>query len=70
MWCIVITTLIKTVTLTYPLTDILIIILSVYISRKCMFSTALRTVISSTTSSIFFKNISIIHTEITYFIET
>ena len=32
-WCVVITTLIKTVTLTYILTDIYIIILSIYIYR-------------------------------------
>ena len=44
--CIVISTLIKTVTLTYNITDILIIILSIYISCECIFSTTLRTCIS------------------------
>ena len=60
--------LIKAVTLTYIISDILIVILSAYISCKCMFATTLRTVISSTTSSIFFKSVSIIHTEIIYII--
>ena len=56
-WCIVITILIKAVTLTYIISDILIVIFGINISCKCMFSTTLRTVISSTTSSISFKSI-------------
>ena len=54
-----VTTLIKTVTLTYIITDILIIILSIYISCECVFSTTLRTSISRTESSISLKGKSI-----------
>jgi hypothetical protein len=49
---IVIPTLIKTVTLTYILTDIYIIILSINISCECIFSTTLRTGISCTSATV------------------
>jgi hypothetical protein len=59
-WCIVITTLIKSITLTYSLIDILIIIVSVNVSCECILSSTLRTRISATTSSILLQLISIL----------
>jgi hypothetical protein len=55
-----ITTLIKTVTLTYIIIDILIIIMSINISCKRPFTMTLRTYMSCTTPSISLKLISII----------
>ena len=52
MWCIVITTLINSMTLTYFIIDILIIIMSINISSECIFTSTLRTNVSTTSTSI------------------
>ena len=49
-----VTTLIKTVTLTYFITDIYIIIFCIHIPSKYILSATLRTYMSRTTTSIFF----------------
>ena len=51
-WCIVITTLIKSITLTHSLIDILIIIMSINVPSECIFTPTLRTYISTTSTSI------------------
>ena len=51
-WGIVITALIKTITLTYSLIDILIS-LSINVTSKTIFPTTLRTTISCTSTTIF-----------------
>ena len=53
MWGIVVTTLIKTITLAYIITDIYIIILGINITSKYIFSTTLRAYMACTTPSIF-----------------
>ena len=49
-----VTTLIKTITLTYIIIDIHIIILGINITSKYIFSTTLRTYMACTAPSIFF----------------
>ena len=49
-----VTTLIKTVTLTYIIIDIHIIILGINITSKYIFSTTLRTHMACATTSVFF----------------
>ena len=63
-------TLIKTITLTYPLIDIRITVMCVNVTSKRILSTTLRTVVSSTTTTIPLQLISIftIHTDIYYIV--
>ena len=51
-WCVVITTLIKPITLTYSLIDILIIIMSINVSSKRILTSTLRAYISTASASI------------------
>ena len=63
--CIVVPTFIKTIALTYIITDIYIIIVCINISCEWLFTTTLRTGIATTSPSISLKLISIItHTDI------
>ena len=67
---IVIPTFIKTITLTYIIIDILIIIMSINISCKRLFTMTLRTYMTSPRSSISLKLISIItHTDTIIYID-
>ena len=54
MRCIVITTFIKTITLTYIIIDIHIIILGINITSKYTLSTTLRAYMACTAPSVFF----------------
>ena len=51
-WGVVITTLIKPITLTYSLIDILIIIMSINVSSKRILTSTLRAYISTASASI------------------
>ena len=63
-------TLIKTITLTYPLIDVDVTIMCVNVSSKRIFPTTLRAVVSGTTTSVSLQLISIftIHTDIYYIV--
>ena len=62
-WCVVITTLIKTITFTHVIREIRIIVMRIDITCKCMFATTLRTAMSSAAATILLKYISIfVHT--------
>ena len=49
---VVITTLIKSITLTHSLINILIIIMSINVSCECIFASTLRTNVSTSSASI------------------
>ena len=51
-WCIVITILINSITLTYFIIDILIIIMSINVSSKRILTSTLRAYISTASASI------------------
>ena len=52
VWCVMVTTLIKAITLTYFITDIYIIIFCIHIPGKYILSTTLRAYMACITASV------------------